>query len=270
MESKTKFAYSFISIMSLSLLTVVSVFTTTQKEPVFRVEGDGSKTTTVTQEMLDKTVLENFALKEGSESDERQQDSKFRIDLEDGNYILGAIVYRDCNEQFVGDYLGDRMGMHNFSGSDQPYNFNIIFSFEKNVESLSVDYTVGLEDKVVDENVKSTTIHSQVKCGDISSTNGFYEKIKDVPYERLTLLMNSTNPWADQQPFYADSRSYSERDKVVTESADVQDTVSCTFYESYTQTVAAVQFTYRGLDKLQTGTWIRFKLNSLTFKYTCN
>ena len=76
METKYKAGLSILGISSLALLTVAAVFNTSRFEIHSSVRGDNTKTTTVTQSMLDATTLYDYDL-----GGPNGKDSKFSINL---------------------------------------------------------------------------------------------------------------------------------------------------------------------------------------------
>lgn len=269
METKYKAGLSILGISSLALLTVATVFNTSRVKIFTSVRGDNTKTTTVTQSMLDATTLYDYDL-----GGPNGKDSKFSINLGGGRYMDGAIIYRDCARQFVGDYLGDRFGIHNNSSVEQAYNFNFLFNVNGNVESFTVDYSVYMQLESGGEGIERCCV--QLKCTQIyTDFYSFLEaKSSDGKYEELHRKADSvdSNPnftWFRLTGYHYETDSTVQPDNFVENQQ-----AAFTFKESAnTKNLVAVQFTYYSYrtetDFIKPYKWLRFKLNKLVFTHSC-
>ena len=105
-----------------------------------------------------------------------QSDKKFSIDVGNGKTIEGAIIFRDCGYQYVGETLLDAFGIKNTSDSDNAYNFNILFSMDKLLR-FDVNYTISSSDY--------NWLEHQIKFGDLDNTD-FYNNLGNIDYDWIT------------------------------------------------------------------------------------
>ncbi|MCR5490657.1 MAG: hypothetical protein K6F32_00825 [Bacilli bacterium] len=93
-------------------------------------------TTTITSDMLAATALETHAWTFHDQT--KAGEGKFRIALDGGKYIDGAILYQDCNHQTLSSNLGGTFSLDN-SGQSSANNLNFHFFFSvfglKNVQT---------------------------------------------------------------------------------------------------------------------------------------
>lgn len=265
MEKKSKIALSVLGVSSLTLVTTAAVYTASRFDTFKMIKGD-SITTIVTQAMLDATELSSYDL-----GGPNGLDSKFSISLGGQRRIDGAIIYRDCGQQFVGDFLGDRFGIHNVSINPQAYNFNILFSFEDNVQSLNVEYSVEMELDSGESSSEQFT--AQLKCTQIyTDFYSFLEsKSKDGKYEELHRLAENTDSSPNFTYFRLSGYHY-EINNTIQPGSDLKNQrIELTYGPYNTKNLVAVQFTYylRTSNYIKPHKWLRFKLNQLEFTHTC-
>lgn len=265
MEKKSKIAFSAVGVSTLTLVAAAAFYNASQFDTFNKVKGD-STTTIVTQAMLDATALSGYDL-----GGPNGLDSKFSISLGGQRRIDGAIIYRDCGQQFVGDFLGDRFGIHNVSINPQVYNFNILFSFEDNVQSLNVDYSVEMELDSGEASSERFTV--QLKCTQIyTDFYSFLEsKSKDGKYEELHRLAENSDSSPDFTYFRL-SGYHHEIDNTIQPNSDLENQrIEFTYGPYNTKNLVAVQFTYfwRSDYYIKPHKWLRFRLNQLEFTHTC-
>lgn len=270
MEAKYKLGLSIFGVSSLMLLTIATTLNSSHFNTFNRAKGDNT-VTVVTQDMLDATRLYDFDIKGTGEKN--QIDSRFQIALANDKCIDGAIIYRDCGQQFVGDYLGDRVGIHNNSGVAQAYNFNFLFSFENNIESFSAEYSVEME---LDKNGSGDEHYQvQIKCSTDSMITDFYDDLESKYDYDYSMLTEKADTYAQTvKSIYVNSWKYhTEADNTLSAGGSVTNQqIHFDFAENYRKNVVGLQFTYWNTDSnfIKGYKWLRFKLNRLEFSYSCN
>ena len=137
--------------------------------------GDDGSVITISKEMLYNTKLIDYC-HPNKEYNKGETDKKFTIDIGNGKTIQGAIIFRDCAYQYVGNNLLDVMGIKNKEYNSVAYNFNILFFFDK-LTRFEISYTV--------HSTEYNWIDQQIKFGDLDSTD-FYSSLGDVPYDWIT------------------------------------------------------------------------------------
>ena len=138
--------------------------------------GEEGNVITISKDMLFHAKLEDYR-HAGKEYGKDGADKKFTIDVGNGRTIQGAIIFRDCSYQFVGDTLLDAIGINNKSNSAQAYNFNILFSID-NLMRLDVAYTASSD--------VYNWIEQEIKFGNLSGTSDFYTNLSAVNYDWIT------------------------------------------------------------------------------------
>lgn len=214
-------------------------------------ETDGVKTATITSADLTQVKLENY------EFDKGIYDKKFRIPLDNGAYIDGAVIFNDCGHQFVGSTLGDAFGIDNTydEAPKNAYNFNILFSFE-HVTSIGVDLRANVIGNSTNTEEKGLT---WLKYASIEGE--FYEVLRD----RVTYANLVNNPRDGN--FYSKA-SYDVHALPMSTDKEAEANVSCI---STGFNIAAFQFTYFDWEHYVTpGFTISAFINSLSFTYRCN
>ena len=266
MEKKSKVALSILGVSSLTLLTVAAVYSASSFNALNKAKGDNTSQI-VTQAMLDATPLSTYDL-----GGPNGLDSKFTIALPNNKKIDGAILYRDCAQQFVGGYLGDRVGIHNNTDVAQAYNFNFLFSFEDGIQSFNAVYSV--ETELDSGEASSETFHVQMKC--TSEVTDFYKFLEDKcdegKYNQLTRFIYSSDS-ASENTYLLLSYFHKEEYYTINSGTNINNQrMEFTYKEYGTKCIAALQFTYRTWDSnyVKPHKWLRFKLNQLEFTYACH
>ena len=138
-------------------------------------QADTEKDIVITSSMLAATQLEDWRhpkkVYKGNETDK-----KFTIDLGNGKYINGALVFRDCDYQYCGNTLADTFGFNNTANNSNTMNFNFFFSFEKIIRT-TWKYTAygNLTDKYVREEIKYSVVNNEA----------FYDGLGSYDYEEI-------------------------------------------------------------------------------------
>ena len=248
-----------IGMAAVSLVSVLAIFAASEKNNDEAVAlprlAAVQPEVTVTYETLQATPLVDWDLKgEGA----GHYDKKFRLNLSNGRYIDGAIIFNDCGDQSVGPTLGDPMKLDNTGNTGaNAYNFNVLFSLQSTVEAtFYFDLHRG------GENLSSTSACLQVKHaklkGDYHSSD-FYTILESTDYADLT-------KFAGQGYFYSDAEgTYSTRTPNFTTGDD-----GVLYCGASGYTIVAFQFTYDD-DKLLPGKqWISCALEEIKFQFACD
>ena len=138
------------------------------------IGGDDGRIITVNKDMLYNNKLEDYHHPDKT-YEKNEADKKFVIDVGNGKTIEGAIIFRDCGYQYVGDNLLDAFGIKNTAEWSNAYNFNILFYMDK---LMRLDFTYTAHSTVYN------WIDQQIKFGNLdTSEDDFYTSLSKVPYE---------------------------------------------------------------------------------------
>ena len=262
MNTKSKSLLLFAGISALSLSVAAVAINASKAKPLTIVKSGNSKSVTFTSSQLKNVALEDIDLG-GSNG----LDKKFRLPLENGNYIDGAIVFRDCGHQYTGSKLGDFFGIDNpISAEANAYNFQILFSFESTV-SLKVDFT-----EVASSNDGSVKSYFQIKYVDKEYVD-FYDFIED-NYSKITEVVNSFDA-SFYTGYYQETILKLDNESSEHAGGGYSKTENDFHFSQSGATVAALQCTYASGEPwnqyyVQKNSWIKFGLDSLSFEYNCN
>ena len=153
-------------------------YSQTQKRITILPEGgDEGGIITITKDMLFNTKLSNYRHPD-KEYSEDEADKKFSIDVGNGKHIDGAIIFRDCSYQYVGDNLLDVFGIKNTSDESQAYNFNILFYLD-NLTRFDIGYTA--------HSTVFNWIEHEIKFARDDKLTGddLYSSLANVPYKQI-------------------------------------------------------------------------------------
>ncbi len=207
-------------------------------------------TTTVTEEMLFATQIETASWEFSDKTSENE--GKFRIDLDNGKYIDGAILYQDCGYQSIGPSMGDNFTLDNTTDPNKAannFNFNIYFSVH-GIKSVSVNRSQILEGEGANTTGSKSGLFSIKYIGKNSITSYFKEHTHGF-----------CKNYSESSSTYADFHSWSS-----------------TVTNSWTKIPASCDNAASGcgLFKIQIqgtglpfGQAVKFQLNYLTLTYTC-
>ena len=235
-----------------------------------------SKATTTNKSLtLDKTALSNVTFEQFDIVDNRwggkeiKHDKKFRIALEGGNYILGAILYHDCGNQYIGTEseenatLGDAFTMNNVNKipvQKNAYNFNIVFALD-NIDSLTYYYTTTLK-QGEDYPKDSYWFYSEIKAKRYTSDGtdaSFYSELTTAGYKGL---LQNHNVGKDYYDFLQGSSADNFTDNnPITRWYQAQ---------NLDANMVVIQFNNSSNGEIDAGKIISFAFNSITFNYHCN
>ena len=274
METKSKSLLLVAGIAALSLSAVTfaaGAFSNNNLGNISKVSGTGSKSVTLTSTHFNNTVLENFAVPDNrSASPVNRPDKKFKIELEGGNYILGAIIYHDCGYQYIGTStetnatLGDAFTLDNTDTKSNAFNFHIAFALD-NIESISYNYTVTLTapGEVSANNEYCSAVRTRQYSND-GTDESFYNELTTRGY--LGVVDNKVPTEIEGK--YVDYYSHTEGsfgDDVFVGIPDEKQYG----YNSVNTNMVFIQFHDTG-KLVQAGRKIAFTLDSITFNYHCN
>lgn len=208
------------------------------------------KSVELTAERLKNVVLVNHVFQEG------KTDKIFRIPLDNGAYIDGAILFNDCENQYTGSTLGDAFGLHNTDVKPNAYNFNILFSFERISEMrVNADVTSYIVDPNNYECTKMMAKYAKID-------GNFYDALGTTSYSQLVGPAGSSS-------FYENGSQDFNTSTCTLDASKKEQGVS---YQPHTSplNVAAFQFTYDDGNLIDNGNEITCTIKSLYFEYYCN
>lgn len=256
-----KSIFTLLTLSAFGVAATVATLHVNKADITVTGTGSPSKSVTITKEQLNRTLLSDL---EGGHKDANnaKRDQKFTIELDDGKFIYGAVIFNDCGHQFIGDTLGETFGIDNTSEvSGNAYNFNFLFSFDKaigmtaTVEVATKDDSLGDQAEICTKFIKST----------VGENLGFYERFTSsggYVYSEITKLPGQSDYYSTERYQYAANPcDLSESPKSTTLDADTK--------TDGTYNVAVFQFTYNGSNFINAGNKISCTLQSLTFTYSC-
>lgn len=236
-----------LAAVALSVGTLAVVAGTKGMDAVQPITVSASiKSAELTNEQLRNVALVNHVFQEG------KTDKIFRIPLDNGAYIDGAILFNDCDYQRTGATLGDAFGLHNPGPDSGTYNFNVFFSFQ-NVTDISVsadicsDHTGGTEKTLM-----------MAKFARIDGN--FHDVLGATEYSTLVSRAGSG-------VFY-DASDYNTSAATLS-AAHTSQSVYCERRDS-NPNLAVFQFTYAEGYPIDNGNEITCAITNLSFSYYCN
>ncbi len=173
MKSK-KVIISILSVATFSLMAVVVL--TNQNDQSFVSNADGTTIVkTLSASELQKCTFEPYTFNKKTDS------RKFKYEMSGGKFIEGAILFGDCEYQFVGNNLSEPFGIDNQSKGNKNADFHIFFSVH-GLTRAEFYYTAQL-----DKALEYGSIGSQekIKFTD-KSGNGLYEELATQTYSSIT------------------------------------------------------------------------------------
>ena len=213
---------------------------------------------TINNEALANAIYEPFEVIDNRfDNPEVKQDKKFKIPLNNGQYILGAVIFNDCAYQSIGDDLSDPMYMDNYLSATQEnaFNFNIVFGFE-HLTSVTLNYFFRIQDRY--SSGFKPDCELRFKNRDYSGTTDedFYNDLTTAGYKDIlktgsgSYYINTTSTFID----------YSV-------NADCH----LTFTPASTDcNMLVIQLTYsEAKDFLKVDQILMFQIESLTFNFEC-
>ena len=248
-----------IGLLAVSLVSVTSALVVAAKDNngAVAVPGlaDAEPSAVVTAEMLQATELVDWDLKGEGEG---HYDKKFRLNLSNGRYIDGGLIFNDCGYQSVGSTLGDPFMIDNTDTKANAYNFNVLFSLESSVGAI-FNFTAETGDGQ-DASISYQVKHALPKP-QYQSAN-FYQTLESGTYSYHDLVSTPS-----ESAFYstADNSYNSKSAYFYDESKDLS--ISC-YSSGYT--VVAFQFTYYSSVYIDPGESLTCTLTSISFFFDCN
>lgn len=220
--------------------------------------GDDGRIITINKDMLYNAKLYDYRHPD-KEYSKDESDKKFTIDVGNGKYIEGAIIFRDCGYQYVGNNLLDAFGIKNTSDTSQAYNFNILFYFDK-LSRFDVAYTTHA--------TVFNWIDYEIKFArdDKLTDDDFYSSLDKVPYKQI--YEHSGGNYGDT--LFPGGNTAAGNYYTIKQYVDSEDTVYRTSYWALTEgtsKLVGLNFTKYDNYLIESGGELDFKLTSLQFYY---
>ena len=223
--------------------------------------GDDGRIITINKDMLYNTKLYDYRHPD-KEYNKDESDKKFTIDVGNGKYIEGAIIFRDCGYQYVGNNLLDAFGIKNTSNTSQAYNFNILFYFDK-LSRFDIAYTVY-------SNVFND-IDQQIKFSkdEKLTEDDFYSSLDKVPYKQI--IERAGGNYGDT--LFPGGDTAAGNDFYINNYIDDPDTINKSYRWALTEgTSKLVGFNVRNCDDyedhfIESNGELRFNITSLQLYY---
>lgn len=259
-----RLVFPLIALASASVMSVALIANAPKIEE-FNVSADA--TLDVNAEKLSATRLEDFEVPDNrKEPAVNKTDKKFKIELSEGRYILGALIFGDCDHQFVGSTLGDAFGLDNLEiNGGNAVNFHLILSFEK-VTSVTVDYHIDLEQNG-EENKAKENPYFGIKCKTLSpkptTDEEFYNLLTTSGYQNLL-----DNKNGGDGSFYNKVSGYNYDDDQI--GPGETKVTSHTLTPSEQTNLLVIQFTQKGGELIGAKRKLSFTLTHLFFDHYCD
>ncbi|MBQ6920944.1 MAG: bifunctional metallophosphatase/5'-nucleotidase [Bacilli bacterium] len=220
--------------------------------------GDDGRIITVNKDMLYNAKLYDYRHPD-KEYSKDESDKKFTIDVGNGKYIEGAIIFRDCGHQYVGETLLDAFGIKNTSNTSQAYNFNILFYFDK-LSRFDVAYTTHA--------TVFNWIDYEIKFArdDKLTEDDFYSSLNKVPYKQI--YEHSGGNYGDT--LFPGGNTAAGNYYTIKQYVDSEDTVYRASYWALTEgtsKLVGLNFTKYDNYLIESRGELDFKLTSLQFYY---
>ena len=220
--------------------------------------GDDGRIITINKDMLYNAKLYDYRHPD-KEYNKDESDKKFTIDVGNGKYIEGAIIFRDCSYQYVGNNLLDAFGIKNTSNTSQAYNFNILFYFDK-LTRFDVNYTA--------HSTVYNWIDYEIKFArdDKLTEDDFYSSLDKVPYKQI--YERAGGNYGDT--LFPGGNTAASNYFTIKQYVGSEDTVTRGFYwalEEGTSKVVGFNFTHYNNNLIESSGELDFKLNLLQFYY---
>lgn len=259
-----KIIFPLIGLVSATAISA-TLLAAAPKTGEFSVLAD-NPTLDITGDMLNATVLEDFAMPDNREATTVwKNDKKFKIDLGNDRYLLGAMLFGDCDDQFIGSTLGDGFGLNNLENSkENAVNFHLVLSFQ-NVTKVTVDYHITLEQKagVSNNAVDKPMLAVKVKSLDAKPTSdeAFYNLLTNDGYKGL--LDN------EQNSYYNEVRNGNPgNDQLSPGTTRVGSQTRSSFNNAVN--LCVLRFTNEAKDLIDANRKVTFTIKHLFFDYSCN
>ena len=213
---------------------------------------------TLTSEALSQAIYEPFEVIDNRyDVPVAKPDKKFRIPLNDDQYILGAVIFNDCANQTIGNDLSKPMYMDNYLHGDQPnaFNFNIVFGFE-HLTGVTLNYFFRIEDRNSSDFKPNCELRFKNRDYEGNSDEDFYKDLTDAGNRKIL--------YKNQGSYYSN-----------TPYTNISYGLNADYHLSYTPAATdcnmlVIQLTYtEATDFLKVGQILMFQIESITFNFEC-
>ena len=223
--------------------------------------GDDGRIITINKDMLYNAKLYDYRHPD-KEYSKDESDKKFTIDVGNGKYIEGAIIFRDCGYQYVGNNLLDAFGIKNTSDTSQAYNFNILFYLDK-LTRFDIAYTVYSD--------VFNNIDQQIKFSkdEKLTEDDFYSSLDNVPYKQI--IERAGGNYGDT--LFPGGNTAAGNDYYINNYIDDSNTINKSYFWALTEgNSKLVGFNLRNCDDyedhfIESKGELRFNITSLQFYY---
>lgn len=180
-----KILLSIAGVISVSLMAAI-VFTNQDTQSYISHADEPYIEKTLNSNELQQCTFEPYTF------DKKSNSRKFKYEMAGGKFIEGAILFGDCNYQFVGNNLSEPFGIDNTSAGNQNSDFHIFFNahgikraYFYYTAQLNQAYNIGIP---LNERVKLTD-----KC-----RSGLYEELNNQTYSNITKNVGETDFYIDK------------------------------------------------------------------------
>ncbi len=283
-KNKKLVALSATLTVATTVGLVVAAYSSNNLKNLSKVSGDSIEKTidnnALSQVTFDSESLDIVDNRRGGT--EIKHEKKFRIPLDNGKYILGALIYHDCGNQYIGTpdevnaSLGDALTMNNYLTEEEKekeahgedpgrnkaaYNFHIAFALD-NVDAFSFNYTALYSHDSESPEGETYFFHAiKIRQYDNDGTdNSFYNDLSTAGYDSVLENNNDYYSVVDKGPGIP-SR-WIEVNQLYNEDVTLN-------RGDNSANMVIIQFNDSGKN-LDPGRKISFTLNKLEFTYHCN
>lgn len=256
MKKQNVILFSLLAIIAIALTTAFFGRGIDSLSTKYSAKADNS--VTIDSETLSKAIYEPFEVIDNRYDDPvTKPDKKFRIPLNDNQYILGAVIFNDCANQTIGNNLSRPMYMDNDLHGDQPnaFNFNIVFGFE-HLTGVTLNYFFRIQDRNPSDFKPNCELRFKNRHYEGNSDEDFYNDLTSAGYRDI-LYKNS-------------GRYYSD-----TPYTNISYGLNADYHLSFTPAATdcnmlVIQLTYtEAADFLKVGQILMFQIESITFNFEC-
>ena len=144
MNNKAKFtALGLVSLFTFTVACGVAILSNNSTFEPLIADGEDPEEKEVTLEAAELSAVSfsDHDFGRAKQETNNKGDQEFRINLANGNYIDGALIFSDCGHCNIGNTLGDVFQLDNsLQDSGNSFNFNFFFNV-RGIKQATIYYT---------------------------------------------------------------------------------------------------------------------------------
>ena len=258
-----KIIFPLIGLVSATAISA-TLLAAAPKTREFSVLADDVPSFEITGEMLRNTALEDFEMQDNrGDTPIAKTDKKFKIDIGNDKYILGALIFGDCDHQFTGNTLGDDFGLDNLEiNKGNAVNFNLVLSFQ-NVVKVTTNFHINSMQKDGVSNDAKDKMQYAVKTKTLdprpTTEEEFYARLYSDGYKGIVDGRGGV-----YYNYYVKSGSGT---KLIGPGETLEPSFTNTFASA---NLLVIQFTQEDGNLISANRKITFSLKTIFVNYSCN